>query len=53
MYQKPKLERFGTIRELTQLGPDSGADFTSVLGISAGCNAQDPASKFGCPSGRS
>lgn len=48
MYQKPKLERFGTIRELTQLGPDGGSDFSSVFGIT-GCNAQDTDSKYGCP----
>ena len=40
MYQKPKLERFGTFRELTQLGLEGGNDLFSGLGI-PGCDS-DP-----------
>lgn len=46
-YEKPQLQRFGTFRQLTRFGPDSGSDIGSVFGIS-GCNAQDSESEFGC-----
>ena len=51
MYQKPALQRFGTFRELTRIGPDAGADLGSVFGIS-GCNGQDAQSDFGCQATR-
>ena len=47
MYEKPTLQRFGTFREITKLGPEAGSDIGSVFGIS-GCNAQDTQSEFGC-----
>ena len=39
MYQKPKLERFGTFRELTRLGLSNASDGASILGVvtSPGC----------------
>lgn len=52
MYEKPVLQRFGTFRELTRIGPDTGADLGSVFGIS-GCNGLDtPGSDFGCQATR-
>ena len=47
MYEKPQLHRFGTFRQLTRFGPESGSDIGSVYGIT-GCNAQDTQSEFGC-----
>ena len=44
MYEKPMLERFGTFRDLTQLGNDSGADAASVFGL--GCSAASDATDF-------
>jgi hypothetical protein len=39
MYSKPKLERFGTFRELTQWGLQSATDGGSIFGIgSPGCS---------------
>jgi hypothetical protein len=43
MYKKPKLERFGTFRELTQLGLDADGDGGVYIGLIAnsvadGCN---------------
>ena len=35
MYQKPKLERFGTFRELTKLGLDSDGDGGIYIGLIA------------------
>ena len=51
-YEKPSLERFGTFRQLTMIGPAAGADVSSVFGLDAGCypNTNDP--DFNC-SGRS
>ncbi len=49
-YIKPALERFGTFRELTQLGSAVGSDIAAVFGIPAGCNEGDPSS-FGCGGG--
>lgn len=37
MYNKPKLERFGSFRELTQLGFDADGD-GGFHGIGNGCN---------------
>jgi hypothetical protein len=36
MYQKPQVERFGTFRELTQVGCVGGRDGGSVFGASIG-----------------
>lgn len=47
MYEKPRLDRFGTFRELTQLGSTRDSDFASVFGITS-CNPNDKESKFGC-----
>ena len=54
MYEKPKLERFGTFRELTKLGSDSDGDGGIYIGlisttIGDGCNANwvDP-NHFSC-----
>ena len=45
MYKKPKLEKFGTFRELTKLGLDSDGDGGVYIGLIAnnapsadGCN---------------
>lgn len=38
MYSKPKLEKFGSFRELTQLGSDADGD-GGFFGIGNGCNA--------------
>lgn len=46
-YVKPTLERFGTFRELTQIGAAVGSDISAMFGIPAGCNPGDP-SGFGC-----
>lgn len=37
MYSKPKLERFGSFRELTRLGSDADGD-GGLFGIGNGCN---------------
>lgn len=47
LYEKPRVHRFGTFRQLTRFGPEAGSDIGSVFGI-AGCNAQDTESEFGC-----
>ncbi len=48
VYKKPTLERFGTFRELTLIGPAGGNDIGSVFGLDAGCtpNTNDP--DFAC-----
>jgi len=46
-YVKPILERFGTFRELTQIGPATGADIATMFGIPAGCNPGG-GPDFGC-----
>lgn len=52
MYEKPALQRFGTFRELTRIGPETGADLGSVFGI-AGCNGQDTSGgDFSCQATR-
>lgn len=55
MYQKPKLERFGTFRELTKLGLDADGDGGVYIGLIAnnavadGCNLnQFTAGAFSC-----
>jgi hypothetical protein len=50
MYEKPKLERFGTFRELTLLGIDSGQDAGGMFGL--GCDGSPGALDFAvCPAG--
>lgn len=57
MYQKPLLQRFGTFRELTQLGLASSTDGASILGIgtSPGCSTDlfGRSYEIGCPTGPS
>lgn len=48
MYEKPKLERFGTMRELTLIGPAAGSDIASVFGLDAGCNPNTDDPDFAC-----
>jgi hypothetical protein len=36
MYQKPKVERFGTFRELTQIGFNGSTDGFTICGIGTG-----------------
>lgn len=49
-YQKPAVEKFGTFRELTQLGLSSASDGASIFGIgSPGC--QTGPISLGCPTG--
>lgn len=36
MYQKPRVQRFGTFRELTQAGIDGACDGYSVTNTSTG-----------------
>ena len=36
MYQKPKVERFGTFRELTQIGFNGDTDGFTICGIGGG-----------------
>jgi len=48
MYVKPQLERFGTFRQITQIGAEGGNDAGSVFGI-PGCNGLDDEDPdFGC-----
>lgn len=50
MYQKPSLQRFGSFRELTQLGLRSSTDGASFFGIgSPGCETFGY--EIGCPDG--
>lgn len=54
MYEKPTVQRFGTFRELTQLGFASATDGASILGIgSPGCSTTIGRTTYeiGCPSG--
>lgn len=55
MYEKPNLERFGTFRELTQLGLSSDSDGWSIIGIgtSPGCKLYGYELFDSCPTGRS
>ena len=47
MYEKPRLQRFGTFRELTRFGPDGGSDIGSISGI-AGCSSENAGNELGC-----
>jgi hypothetical protein len=52
MYQKPVLQRFGTFRELTQIGLNNATDGGSIFGISSsGCSTTIWGRTFeiGCP----
>lgn len=52
MYQKPVLQRFGTFRELTQIGLNNSTDGGSIFGISSpGCTRTIWGRTFeiGCP----
>jgi hypothetical protein len=51
MYEKPKLERFGTFRELTQIGLNSDADGAVIFGI--GCKVGKWEIANSCPTSRS
>lgn len=52
MYQKPSLQRFGSFRELTQLGIRDNTDGASFLGIgSPGCSTLGI--EIGCDDGPS
>ena len=45
MYQKPRLERFGTFRELTRLGSDNDGDggfYIARNAVADGCNGYAP-----------
>ncbi|MDQ3556473.1 MAG: lasso RiPP family leader peptide-containing protein [Gemmatimonadota bacterium] len=48
MYEKPELERFGTFRELTQIGSAAGSDISAVFGLGAGCNPNTSDPDFAC-----
>ncbi|MBA2243762.1 MAG: lasso RiPP family leader peptide-containing protein [Gemmatimonadetes bacterium] len=48
MYEKPTLERFGTFRELTLIGPAGGQDIGSVFGLDAGCSPGNNDPDFAC-----
>lgn len=47
MYEKPRLERFGTFRELTMLGTDSGTDIASAFGLGANQDSNRPEFRSG------
>lgn len=57
MYETPKVERFGTLRELTQGKSDPGFDLAAGLGqdnVEPGCTAHAATgSAAACISGRS
>ncbi|CAN5769233.1 hypothetical protein BH23GEM3_BH23GEM3_07050 [soil metagenome] len=48
MYEKPSLERFGTFRDLTQIGAAAGDDISAVFGLAAGCNPNTTDPDFAC-----
>jgi len=49
MYSKPAVQKFGSFRELTQLGFSSASDGASIWGISSpGCETFGV--ELGCPS---
>ncbi|HEV2108941.1 MAG TPA: lasso RiPP family leader peptide-containing protein [Thermomicrobiales bacterium] len=48
VYEKPTLERFGSFRELTLIGPAMGNDIASVFGLSAGCNPDTDDPDYAC-----
>jgi len=45
MYKKPEIVKFGTLRDLTQLGWDNDCDLSTAFGITSGDNL----TTFGCP----
>ena len=52
MYEKPVLQRFGTFRELTQIGFNNATDGGSIFGISSpGCSTRiwGRTINIGCP----
>ncbi len=51
MYEKPTLERFGTFRELTLLGPSLSAGDGGGMFITS-CNPPSDRSEFLCPADR-
>lgn len=53
MYEKPALETFGTFRQLTQFGFDSGTDMITMGGTpgdptNTSCTAGLDDDEFGC-----
>lgn len=53
MYEKPRLERFGTFRELTKLGLASDSDGFSILGIGTSPGCETFGFEIGCEETRS
>lgn len=53
MYAKPKLERFGTFRELTQWGMYSASDGGAIFGIGCKTDIGDYTLALGCRTGAS
>ena len=56
VYQKPKVERFGTFRELTQVGFNGTTDGFTICGVNGGtgnelCNLPDDQCRTGSPPG--
>jgi hypothetical protein len=49
-YTKPAVERFGTLRQLTLIGPAAGDDIGSVFGLTVGCNQNTGDPDFACRS---
>ena len=54
MYQKPKVERFGTFRELTQVGFNGTTDGFTICGVNGGtgdelCNPNVQDCRTGSP----
>ena len=54
VYQKPKVERFGTFRELTQVGFNGTTDGFTICGVNGGtgnelCNLPDDQCRGGSP----
>ena len=53
VYSKPRIERFGTFREITRWGLSSASDGGSILGIgtSPGCSTSIGSYTivYGCP----
>jgi len=47
-YEKPSVERFGTFRDLTLIGPAEGNDIGSVFGLAVGCNPNTTDPDFAC-----
>ena len=50
MYRKPQLEKFGTFRELTQIGFSGASDGFTIIGPNTSANGCD---LVGCASGAS